>query len=388
MPWVVTLTILVASAFLMDMSFTMITPFLPVYLSSALGAKASEVDMWSGAVFAVTFFVSGLLGPVWGVLADRKSRKLMALRASIGLTISYALCGIVQTPMQLFAARFFQGLCAGLYPALLALLAASIPARKTGLSMGLMQGGMTVGAVVGPFVGGVLADYFGMRESFFVASVALGLISLLIGFCIKEKPRTVKVTSRNWFDWSVLRQPAIFKMLIACAVIHASLFSAQPILPLYIAQLQGSMDNIMMLSGTIFSVCAISIMIASPILGAAGQRFGFLKVLSCSLFFAGLLISAQVLGRTPFEFGVWRFIAGFAIAGLIPLVNSIISTECPPDKKGEVFGFNFLTGHAGMVLGPFAAGALSGWFGYQAVIVASGLILFPLIVYLNYGRKK
>ena len=388
MPWVVTLTILVASAFLMDMSFTMITPFLPVYLSSALGAKASEVDMWSGAVFAVTFFVSGLLGPVWGVLADRKSRKLMALRASIGLTISYALCGIVQTPMQLFAARFFQGLCAGLYPALLALLAASIPARKTGLSMGLMQGGMTVGAVVGPFVGGVLAEYFGMRVSFFVASVALGLISLLIGFCIKEKPRTVKVTSRNWFDWSVLRQPAIFKMLIACAVIHASLFSAQPILPLYIAQLQGSMDNIMMLSGTIFSVCAISIMIASPILGAAGQRFGFLKVLSCSLFFAGLLISAQVLGRTPFEFGVWRFIAGFAIAGLIPLVNSIISTECPPDKKGEVFGFNFLTGHAGMALGPFAAGALSGWFGYQAVIVASGLILFPLIVYLNYGRKK
>lgn len=388
MPWVVTLTILVAGAFLMDMLFTLITPFLPVYLSSELGAKASEVDMWSGAVFAVTFFVSGLLGPVWGVLADRKSRKLMALRASIGLTISYALCGIVQTPMQLFAARFFQGLCAGLYPALLALLAASIPARKTGLSMGLMQGGMTVGAVVGPFVGGVLADYFGMRESFFVASIALGLISLLIGFCIKEKPRTVKVTSRNWFDWSVLRQPAIFKMLIACAVIHASLFSAQPILPLYIAQLQGSMDNIMMLSGTIFSVCAISIMIASPILGAAGQKFGFLKVLSCSLFFAGLLISAQVLGRTPFEFGVWRFIAGFAIAGLIPLVNSIISTECPPDKKGEVFGFNFLTGHAGMALGPFAAGALSGWFGYQAVIVASGLILFPLIAYLNYGGKK
>ena len=387
MPWVVTLTILVASAFLMDMSFTMITPFLPVYLSSELGAKASEVDMWSGAVFAVTFFVSGLLGPVWGVLADRKSRKLMALRASIGLTISYALCGIVQTPMQLFAARFFQGLCAGLYPALLALLAASIPARKTGLSMGLMQGGMTVGAVVGPFVGGVLADYFGMRESFFVASVALGLISLLIGFCIKEKPRTIKVTSRNWFDWSVIRQPAIFKMLMACAVIHASLFSAQPILPLYSAQLQGSMDNIMMLSGTIFSVCAISIMIASPILGAAGQKFGFLKVLSCSLFFAGLLISAQVLGRTPFEFGVWRFIAGFAIAGLIPLVNSIISTECPPDKKGEVFGFNFLTGHAGMALGPFAAGALSGWFGYQAVIVASGLILFPLIIYLNYGKK-
>lgn len=78
MPWVVTLTILVASAFLMDMSFTMITPFLPVYLSSALGAKASEVDMWSGAVFAVTFFVSGLLGPVWG----RSTFRLVRLSGS------------------------------------------------------------------------------------------------------------------------------------------------------------------------------------------------------------------------------------------------------------------------------------------------------------------
>ena len=39
-----------------------------------------------------------------------------------------------------------------------------------------------------------------------------------------------------------------------------------------------------------------------------------------------------------------------------------------------------------MALGPFAAGALSGWFGYQAVIVASGLILLPLIFYLNHGN--
>lgn len=383
MHWIVTLIILTASAFLMEMSFTMITPFLPVYLSVELGAQASQVNLWSGAVFAVTFFVSGILGPVWGVLADRKSRKLMALRASIGLAISYALCGIVQSPEQLFAARLFQGFCAGLYPALLALLAASIPVRKTGFSMGFMQGGMTVGSIVGPFAGGVLADWFGMRESFFVAAVALGTISLLIGICIKEAPRRGVIESKKWFDWGVVKKPTILRMLIASMVIYASLFSAQPIMPLYIAKLQGSMDNIMMLSGTIFSVCAISIMIASPILGVAGQKFGFLKVLSWCMLFAGLLIAAQVLGRTPVEFGVWRFIAGFAIAGLIPLVNSILSVECPPDKKGEVFGFNFLTGHVGMALGPLAAGVLSDWLGYEFVIVLSGLILLPLIFYVN-----
>lgn len=387
MHWVATLTILTASAFLMDMSFTMITPFLPVYLSVELGSAPADVDMWAGAVFAVTFFVSGILGPFWGVLADRKSRKLMALRASIGLAISYALCGVVQTPGQLFAARLFQGFCAGLSPALLALLAASAPTRRIGFSMGFMQGGMTIGAVVGPFFGGLLADYFGMRESFFVAAAALGSISLLIGVCIKEKPRKTEVKSKRWFDWSVVREPVIFRMLVASAVINAALFSAQPIMPLYIAKLQGSMDNIMMISGTIFSICAVSIMIASPILGIAGQKFGFLRVLSICLLVSGLLIAAQVLGRTPTELTIWRFVAGFAIAGLIPLVNSIISTKCPPEKKGEIFGFNFLAGHAGMAFGPMAAGVCAGWIGYEGVIVASGLILLPLILYLNIKTK-
>ena len=389
MYWILSLSILTASAFLMELSFTMISPFLSVYLVKELAVAPSEVDMWSGAVFAVTFLISGLLGPVWGVLADRKSRKLMALRASIGLTISYALCGVVHSPEQLFAARLFQGLCAGLYPALLALLAGVVPYNKTGFSMGLLQGGMTVGAVLGPFIGGFLSETVGMRESFYVAASALGIISILIGFCIKEKPRMVSESkSKTWFDFEVLKQPMIWRMLLISVVIYASLFSTQPLMPLYLAQLQGSMDNIALLTGMIFSICAISIMIASPLLGMAGQKYGFVKVLGICLFLSGLLISAQVLGNTPSELGIWRFVAGFSIAGMIPTVNSILSVESPPDKKGEVFGFNFLTGHVGMALGPVAAGVLAGWFGYAWVIAASGLILLPMIFLLKVPRKS
>ncbi len=92
----------------------MITPFLQLYLVQELNVPPDEVNAWAGWIFSITFFVSGLMGPVWGLLSDRTSRKLMAIRASIGVGISYTLCGIVQTPFQLFLARLFQGFCAGL----------------------------------------------------------------------------------------------------------------------------------------------------------------------------------------------------------------------------------------------------------------------------------
>lgn len=372
----------------MELSFTMITPFLPMYLVKELSVNPADVNFWSGAVFAVTFMVSGLLGPVWGLLADRKSRKLMALRASFCIAISYCLCGLVRTPEELFLARFFQGLSAGLYPALLALVACSVPNSKIGLSMGLLQGGMTVGGIAGPFIGGALADQFGMRQSFFIATAALTIITLLILVCVKEAPHPKSTAKGLHFDWAVLRKPQIFRILIAAAVIYAALYSPQPILPLYLVELQHSMDNIMIVAGTIFSLCGIPVMIASPLLGMAGQRFGFNRILLICTVSSGILISLQILPTTVTGFAIVRIIGGFAVAGLIPMMNAILSEACPPDKKGEVYGFNFLTGHVGMALGPLLAGAFASYIGYGWVLALSGLILLPLAVYLYLGNKN
>lgn len=381
--WVFSLTILTASAFLMELCFTMITPFLPVYLVQELSVPQDQVNMWSGAIFSITFFISGLMGPVWGVLADLKSRKLMAVRASVCLAITYSLCGAVSGPGELFIVRFLQGLSAGLYPALLALVATSVPVNKIGLSMGLMQGGMTVGAIAGPFFGGVLADYFGMRPSFFVAGIALALVTLMVVFFVKEPPHKPQPKTK-FFDITVLKDPVILRILFCSVVIYAAMFSIQPILPLYLADLNGSMDNIMVVAGTVFSICGISIMIAAPLIGMAGQKFGFSKVLIWCLVASGLLIMLQLIADTVEGFTFVRFLSGFAVAGLIPTVNSLLSTHTKEEDRGKIFGWNFLFGHVGMAGGPMLAGALAGFCGYAWVIGLSGFILLPLAVFLIF----
>lgn len=144
MKWKFALVILTTCAVLMSMSYTMLIPFLPMYLIQDLGVEKADVDMWSGAIFSISFLVSGIMAPIWGALADKKSRKLMALRAGFCLAVTYLLGGLVTNPYELFAVRFLQGLSAGLWPALLAIISAGAPGNKLGFCLGIMQGGIYI----------------------------------------------------------------------------------------------------------------------------------------------------------------------------------------------------------------------------------------------------
>ena len=86
MNWKLCLGLLVFFALLMSSSYTLLIPFLPVYLVRELGASPSDVNMWSGLIFAITFAISAFVSPLWGKLADRTGRKLMMLRSSFGMT--------------------------------------------------------------------------------------------------------------------------------------------------------------------------------------------------------------------------------------------------------------------------------------------------------------
>ena len=82
MNWKLCLGLLVFFALLMSSSYTLLVPFLPVYLVRELGAQSEDVNLWAGIVFAITFAISAVVSPLWGRLADRTGRKLMMLRSS------------------------------------------------------------------------------------------------------------------------------------------------------------------------------------------------------------------------------------------------------------------------------------------------------------------
>ena len=53
MNWRVVLAVLTCSTVLMSASYTMLIPFLPMYLIQELGVQTAEVNWWSSIIFAV-----------------------------------------------------------------------------------------------------------------------------------------------------------------------------------------------------------------------------------------------------------------------------------------------------------------------------------------------
>lgn len=76
MRWKFILGLLTTCAVLMSMSYTMLIPFLPMYLIQDLGVVKADVDMWSGAIFAITFLVSGIMAPIWARLLIKRAASL------------------------------------------------------------------------------------------------------------------------------------------------------------------------------------------------------------------------------------------------------------------------------------------------------------------------
>ncbi len=185
MNWRINLWVLATSVVFTSASYTMIVPFLPVYLLE-LGVSEQDVAMWSGTVFSISFFVGAVMAPIWGKFADKNGKRLMAIRAGLGLAIVYFLGGIVTGPVELLGVRILQGFANGFLPAALAIISSSAPKEQLGFSLGIIQTGQIIGGVLGPLLGGSLAHVFGMRASFFVAGVCLLLVTIAVVFLVKR----------------------------------------------------------------------------------------------------------------------------------------------------------------------------------------------------------
>ncbi|MBP1775961.1 MAG: major facilitator superfamily 1, partial [candidate division NC10 bacterium] len=178
--WKRTLAIMVAVQFNSAMGFSVIFPFLPLYVKHLGSTTGLSIEVVSGLVFSVQAFTMAIASPFWGVVADRFGRKLMVMRASLGGSVVILLMGFVANAEQLVALRAVQGLLTGVIAAANALIASVVPRERTGYAMGLLQVGLWSGVSFGPLVGGILSDVFGFRVTFAITSVILLLSGLAV----------------------------------------------------------------------------------------------------------------------------------------------------------------------------------------------------------------
>lgn len=73
--WKRNLAIAWVGSFFTGASFSLVMPFLSVYIEH-LGTKPKEVELFSGLAISVTALAAAIVAPIWGNLADKKDEKL------------------------------------------------------------------------------------------------------------------------------------------------------------------------------------------------------------------------------------------------------------------------------------------------------------------------
>ncbi|QMM51788.1 multidrug efflux MFS transporter [Enterobacter sp. RHB15-C17] len=390
--WKVNLISVWFGCFFTGLAISQILPFLPLYVSQ-LGVSSHEaLSMWSGLTFSITFLVSAIVSPMWGSLADRKGRKLMLLRASLGMAIAILLQAYATNVWQLFLLRGLMGLTSGYIPNAMALVASQVPRERSGWAISTLSTAQISGVIGGPLMGGFLADHVGLRAVFFITAMLLMVSFLVTLFLIKEGVRpTVSKADRlsGKAVFATLPYPGLMiSLFVTTLVIQLCNGSIGPILALFIKSMAPDSNNIAFLSGMIAAVPGVSALISAPRLGKLGDRIGTARILMATLIIAVVLFFAMSFVTSPFQLGVLRFLLGFADGAMLPAVQTLLVKYSSDQVTGRIFGYNQSFMYLGNVAGPLMGATVSAMAGFRWVFAATAVVVLLNVIQLAIALRR
>lgn len=368
------------------LAISQIIPFLPLYVEQLGVTDPSSLTLWSGLIFSVTFMVSAIVSPMWGSLADRKGRKLMLLRASLGMGVVIFLQAFVTDVWQLFLLRALMGLTSGYIPNAMALVATQVPRERSGWAMSMVTTAQICGVIMGPMMGGFLADWVGLRAVFLITSGLLLTSFLITLFLIKEggQPRVKKEDklSGTMVFRSLGNPGLIISLFLTTLTIQLCNGSISPILTLFVRELEPNVQNIAFISGVVAAIPGVSALFSAPTLGKLGDRIGAQRILFSALILTFVLFVTMSWAGSAFQLGALRFLLGFAEGAMMPAVQTMLLRYSSDRVTGRIFGYNQSFMYLGNVVGPLIGSGVSAIGGFRWVFAATAVVVLANTVQL------
>jgi DHA1 family multidrug resistance protein-like MFS transporter len=362
---------------------------MPLYVRELGVTDPGSIAMWSGLIAASTPAISGLLGPLFGRLADRFGRKMMLIRSLAGFVVIMAIMGVVKSVEQLFLVRVIMGLFAGFTPMAMALASTSAPRDKVPMAISIVQSAQLMSAAVGPAAGGYVASHFGIRAAFFVTAgmCAVALIGLIVLFHevrpgepgeagAPRKPPP-HLSMRRAFSYPNFL--LIMTMLLVAQFIDRGLAL---LIPLQVAHMPG-IEAIAATSGTIISVAAVAATFSANMAARLSRGVSPVQILKWALLVGSPLCAAMALTQGWISLLLLRALAGLCLGCAITLAYALGAEVVPGEQRGAAFGWLALGVQVGTAASPLVTGALAaisipGVYLLNGVLaaVAAGLLAF------------
>jgi len=367
--WKRNLLVLVGGQLLAVSAMGIIIPLIPFFLRELGMTDRAAVERWSGLIFSGPFLAAALMSPVWGHLGDRYGHRKMVVRAVFGLAVVNLVLVFVRTPLQFLLIRFVQGAVTGFIPAALAITSASTPREKLPDAMGKLAASASAGRLLGPAAGGLLAGFLGFRNIFLVVGLTIGVAAVFVTLFLREPPlapTTVRTSPVGNLRWAAA-EPRLRLALPGLLVSMIGVSMTMPIFPLYVEDLVGSSLDPKIITGIGFAVVAGFTLVTSTFLGRIADLAGLKVLLVASLGMAAVSLALHPLAAAVPAMLAIRALLGVAVAGVGPVLHTMISRSAPEGMRGGITGLANSATILGFFVGPVAGGWLANHVGIDGV---------------------
>lgn len=387
--WKRNLIVIWICQFVAMVGMSAIVPFLPLFIRQLGVTNLEETASWSGLVFAGPFFISFFLTPIWGNLGDKYGRKIMTVRAVLGLALAQVLVGLSQNVTQLFLARLAQGLLSGFLPAAMALVAANTPKEKTGYALGLLHSATAGGTVLGPLLGGLASDIFGFRSVFFIAAgliLATGIA--VIVFVTEEKNNDEKSQYSFLDNWKyLLRDKRIFLPAVMLMLTAFGISFIRPTFVLYVETFSISTKFLPTITGALYSIVGVFSIVSAAWWGRRVEKTGISQNVIYASMLTGIMYALHSFVYEVYLLIPIRILLGFGYGALSPLLFTAISNNVSSERKGGVLGVGTSFQILGNMIGPVLGGFSAGFLGLRVSFAITGFF-FLVITAMSYFKIK
>ena len=317
--------VLVTSAGLGFVGFTLSMAFLPMYIQQLGVTEQKSIALWTGLCFGVTPLIAGAISPFWARLAVRYGNKIMVERAMLSFVVIMALTAQIHDVRLLFLLRFLQGIFGGYAGMVLSMVASSSSKEDLGRHIGTLQSVQTFSTAAGPLLGGLIGAAIGLRNTFYITSCVYLASLVYVHFGYRERrgeshDSAQKEEAAPVKD--VFRIPGFLPVFFLVFAIQYIDRSFGPVIPMYVAQVHGYGRGAAVLAGLILTSGSLAVSIAAVWWGrqTLKKSAGALMV---STTIAGTLVSlAMAIPGNTTSLLVLRVILGLTAGGTMTLAFS------------------------------------------------------------------
>lgn len=386
--WRRNLLVLPPANLLCGLGFNLSWPFVPLMVRG-LGVH-ENLETWVGAMLLFFYLVSTTASPLWGGIADHYGRKLMVLRAMLGMGVAMMLVPFAPTPLWFAGLIMVVAVFNGFTPAGIALLVANTPPARIGRALAYAQTGGHLGHALGPAVGAVLAALVDRHHALYWISGGLMLSGgILVVLFVREVKQLAPGPWRPQLLGS-LRELAAVPRIVPLFVLaflfsvmwHGSVINISVFVLQLLEGVGADAGEEAYWVGAAAVALAVSMLVATPVWGRVIDRIGSGRVLAFGIAATAITHLPLLVLETPLQLVLARIAFGLTAAGLQTALFHLLRVHAPPGMDARAIAYATAFQFLAMGVAPFLAGLIGPAFGMRAyfavtiVAMIGGLVLW------------